>query len=120
MKKVLMTLVLSLMLGLLLAGCDSAGRQDPTGAVQDEQVTGSAQEISGSTAVVQEPSDTREPTEESTPTETSTPTVEPSPTVTPVVVVDVDSACVDCHSDTERLKELAKEPEKVELSSGEG
>ena len=43
-----------------------------------------------------------------------------APTATPIVVADVDSACVDCHTDEERLKVLAVEPEEVELSSGEG
>ena len=52
------------------------------------------------------------------PQETAEPTAEPSPT--PIVVVDVDSACVDCHTDQERLAELAEGPEEVHLSSGEG
>jgi outer membrane biosynthesis protein TonB len=56
--------------------------------------------------------------EEEEPEETAEPTVEPSPT--PIVVVDVDSACVDCHTDQDRLAELAEEPEQVHLSSGEG
>jgi hypothetical protein len=41
----------------------------------------------------------------------------------PVPVLETgkdDSACVNCHTDEERLKELAVEPEEEELSSGEG
>ena len=56
--------------------------------------------------------------EDAAPEPTEEPTSEPTPT--PVVVVDVDSACVNCHSDADRLKELAEEPEAVHLSSGEG
>ncbi len=47
--------------------------------------------------------------EEEAPEEVPEPTAEPSST--PVVVVDVDSACVDCHTDQERLAELAEEQE---------
>jgi hypothetical protein len=54
------------------------------------------------------------------PTATAEPEPTEAPTATPIVVADVDSACVDCHTDEDRLKELAVEPEEVELSSGEG
>lgn len=59
---------------------------------------------------------TEEPTAEPEPEPTPEPTLEP----TPIVIVDVDAACVGCHTDLDRLKELAEEPEEVHLSSGEG
>jgi hypothetical protein len=65
-----------------------------------------------------EGAESEEPAPEPTPEPTLEPTPEPTPT--PVVVVDVDSACVNCHTDVDRLKELAEEPEAVHLSSGEG
>ncbi len=67
-----------------------------------------------------EPEEAEVEAEEPAPEPTAEPEPTPEPTATPVVVVDVDSACVSCHTDAERLKELAEEPEAVHLSSGEG
>jgi len=43
----------------------------------------------------------------------------PMPAAMQALQVD-SSNCIACHSDAERLQELAVEPVKVELSSGEG
>ena len=48
---------------------------------------------------------------------------EPTPASSPVEISleQEDCQCIDCHSDADRLKELAVEPEAVEaLSEGEG
>lgn len=43
----------------------------------------------------------------------------PMPAAMQALQVD-SSNCIACHSDAERLKELAVEPVEIELSSGEG
>jgi hypothetical protein len=115
-----------------LVGC--AGGDTPTPAAVSEEPPAPTEKPSeeAPTVVVEETAEEVqvEPTEaaEAEPTESAEaePTEEPEPeptaepTATPVVVVDVDSACVDCHTDKDRLAELAEEPEEVELSSGEG
>jgi hypothetical protein len=115
--------VLLLLLGALalMTGCAT----DETPAPAVTPTVDSSAEIEEETAGLTEGPTGEVPTavaevspEEVEPAETAEPTVEPSPT--PFVVVDVDSACVECHTDQDRLMELAEEPEQVDLSSGEG
>ena len=58
--------------------------------------------------------------EAATPEEEAEPAPTAEPTPTPVPLVDEDSSCVSCHTDKDKLEELATEPEAVHLSSGEG
>lgn len=114
-----------------LMGC--AGENTPTALVSEEVVEPTEKLVEEApTAIVEQTTEQAvveptaaeetEPTEEAEPEPTVEPTAEPTPepTATPIVVVDVDSACVNCHTDVDRLKELAEEPEAVHLSSGEG
>ena len=119
--------LLVLVLGALaLVGCGTQETPPPAGEV--EVTEASAPEATAVVEATESEAPESEPTEaleaeqveetETEPTPTQEPTPEPTPT--PIVVVDVDSACVNCHTDIDRLKELAEEPEEVELSSGEG
>ena len=118
-----MVTVLLLLLGALalMTGCAADEAPAPEVTPVTDSEAGSDEE----TAVPTEGPTAEAPTsvaevspEEEEPEETAKPTAEPSPT--PIVVEDVDSACVDCHTDQNRLEELAEEPEQVHLSSGEG
>lgn len=121
------------LLAVLIALMGCAGDDTPTAAVSEGAVEPTERPVEEAPTAVEEPTEEQavaeptaseevEPTEEvvEEPMEEPTPEPTPEPTATPVVVVDVDSACVNCHTDVDRLKELAVEPEEVELSSGEG
>ncbi len=123
-KKLTLILILLAAALVLLGGCGS--KESPTATARATQAPEptSEPEATAEKVVVEEPTavaeatveePTAEPAEEAAPAE---PTPKP-PTPTPEIV-DVDSACINCHTDKERLKELAVEPEEVELSSGEG
>ena len=110
-----LTAAACLLLTLMLIGC-SADSLTPTAAPEATAVeAGETQRVP---TEEQTPAVEPEPEQPEVTEPAAEPTLEPSPT--PVVVVDVDSACVNCHTDTDRLKELATEPEAVHLSSGEG
>ena len=125
-KKLIFTLVLFAAILFLLSACGSKESPTPTTRVVEAPEPTSAPEATAEEAATEEPVVVAEATvEEATVEEAATeepepeqPTAEP-PTPTPEIV-DVDSACINCHTDEERLKELAVEPEKEELSSGEG
>ncbi len=91
---------------------------EPTAVVEQEPAM---EEPAATEAAVAQESPTEEPVSEA-PSPTMMPEA-PSPTVTmtPIPeIVDVDSACINCHTDVDQLKELAVEPEVESLSSGEG
>jgi outer membrane biosynthesis protein TonB len=111
---------LLLVLALLLAGCGGEPTVAPTEPPKPTEI--SAALSTPTEEPTQAPTPTEEPTEPPTPTEeptelppTATPTEEPTPEP-----VD-DTACINCHTDEETLKEVAEEPEETEaLSEGEG
>ena len=114
--------VLLVLVALLLVGC-GATEAPPMTVVSEEptQISEAPEAVvtEAATDATAEPTLVMEAETEPTVTVEPEPTALP-PTPTPIVVVDVDSACVSCHTDVDRLKELAVEPEEVELSSGEG
>jgi len=110
-KRKIITLLLLAMVWILLTACGA-----------DEISTATSQAVDTPVRTIQ-PIPTREvvspeapPTEEVTVEGEIVSPAELEPSPTPLVVVDEDSACVDCHTNTDQLKALAKEPEEVHLS----
>jgi hypothetical protein len=123
-KKITFTLILLAAALVLCGGCGSKESPTATTGVTEAPEPTSAPEATAEKVAVEQPTavaaaTVEEPTAAAT---TEEPTPEPpSPTMTPAPeIVDADSACLNCHTDEERLKELAVEPEVEELSSGEG
>ena len=121
--KRLVAILLVLLAVVFLVACQAEETPVPTAisetqpeTTEEETATQPPEEVPTEPVVV-EPT---EVVEEAEPTEEAAPEPTPEPTATPIVVVDVDSACVNCHTDIDQLKALAEEPEEVHLSSGEG
>ncbi len=126
-KKLTFTLILLAAALVLLGGCGS--KESPTAtarATQAPEPTSEPEATAEKVVVEQEPTSVavaeatvEQPAQEPTEEPMAEPPTPKPPTPTPEIV-DEDSACINCHTDVERLKELAVEPEVEELSSGEG
>ncbi|MGD9100808.1 MAG: hypothetical protein PVF45_10040 [Anaerolineae bacterium] len=130
-KKITFTLILLAAALVLCGGCGSKESATATTGVTEAPEPTSALKATAEEVTVEQPTAVAEatveeptaaaPMEEPTPAEPTPEPPSPTMTMTPTPeIVDEDSSCINCHTDEERLKELAVEPEVEELSSGEG